>query len=72
MNSFQSVFKCFKQFLNRRLHKHYISETDRFLATFDQEHPEKSASQKTEIKKYERINQLRDKVTPQVPSSFPL
>jgi hypothetical protein len=42
----------------------YVSEVDKFLAKFDAEHPKKSASQLQEIKKYQRIFQLRDNPTP--------
>ncbi len=38
----------------------YVSPVDRFLAEFDEENPEKSDSQKKEIKKYQRIYRLRD------------
>ncbi|KTD49841.1 hypothetical protein Lrub_0283 [Legionella rubrilucens] len=41
------------------LDKAYVSPIDKFLHQFDADH-EKSASQLKEIKKYERINALRD------------
>lgn len=37
----------------------YVSEIDRLLAEFDRTHPP-SAAQRAEIKKYNRIYQLRD------------
>lgn len=37
----------------------YVSALDRFIRKFDETHP-LSASQRAEIKKYERISQLRD------------
>lgn len=40
--------------------KSYISELDRFLAEFDQQHPEKSDSQLKEYNKHKRVAQLRD------------
>ncbi len=41
--------------------KHYISELDRFLFEFAEQHPEASDSQRKEWKKHDRINQLRDR-----------
>lgn len=38
----------------------YISRLDQFLKGFDQAHPQLSASQYIERKKYQRIYQLRD------------
>lgn len=35
--------------------KAYVSDADRLLAKFDQEHPERSASQLHEIKKHQGI-----------------
>jgi hypothetical protein len=40
--------------------KSYVSPADRFQAEFDKTHP-KSPSQQAEIKKYQKISQLRDK-----------
>lgn len=40
----------------------YVSEIDRMIETFDKTHAP-SESQLAEMKKYERIYQLRDKVT---------
>ena len=40
--------------------RNYISEIDQFLKEFDQQHPEKSASQQKEIAKHQRISALRD------------
>lgn len=42
-----------------KVDKHFVSSIDKFLAEFDRTHP-KSSPQKAEIKKYERIYQLRD------------
>ena len=42
------------------INKAYVSPYDRFLFEFDESH-EKSESQLKEIKKYQRIAQLRDK-----------
>ncbi len=41
----------------------YVSPLDTFLAKFDEENPHQSESQKQEIKKYQRIHQLRDDAT---------
>lgn len=38
----------------------YISEIDRFLKTFDDQHPIKSASQQAEIDKYKAIAHARE------------
>lgn len=35
--------------------RHYISEADLFLKKFDEQHPEKSESQKKEIAKHQNI-----------------
>jgi hypothetical protein len=40
----------------------YVSEVDNMIKIFDEAHP-KSESQLAEIKKYERIYQLRDQST---------
>lgn len=42
------------------MQKNFVSELDQFLADFDTQHPEKSASQKASIKKHQRIAKLRD------------
>ena len=44
--------------------KAYVSPYDEFLFTFDATHP-KTASQKKEIKKYKRIEKLRDEALPE-------
>lgn len=44
--------------------KPYVSEIDQFLKTYDQQHPEKSASQQKEIAKHQRIAQMRDCIKP--------
>ena len=46
----------------KKLDKKSISPADQFLANFDQNH-EKSASQKAEIAKYQKIHQKRDDAT---------
>jgi len=46
--------------------KHYVSEIDKKLAEFDQTHP-KSESQKNEIRKHQRVFELRDH--PKMPTS---
>jgi hypothetical protein len=46
--------------LRMRWDKAYVSPIDLFQKSFDASH-EKSASQKAEIKKYQRIHALRDK-----------
>lgn len=40
--------------------KNFVSELDVFLHQFDQQHPEKSASQQAEIDKHQYIAKLRD------------
>lgn len=42
-----------------KVNKQFISEIDQKLKEFDESH-ERSVSQKAEIKKYNRINELRD------------
>ena len=42
------------------LFKNYVSEIDAFLQAFDEKAEVRSASQKAEESKYQRINQLRD------------
>lgn len=54
------------EWIMKRLHrtdKHYVSETDTFLAELNDAHP-LSASQAQEKAKHERIARLRDKVAP--------
>ncbi len=41
--------------------KNYVSEVDQFLQAFDQQHIERSQSQREEQKKMKRIAELRDK-----------
>ena len=43
-----------------RKNKHYVSPIDKFFTEFDKKYPEKSRSQRDEIKKYERIYELRN------------
>lgn len=45
--------------------KSFVSDIDIFLKKFDQEHPERSASQKREIEKYRKIFAMRDRPQPQ-------
>lgn len=43
--------------------KSYVSEYDLFLYEFDKNNPKKSESQQKEIKKHQRIAELRDNKT---------
>ena len=43
--------------------KKYLSETDHFLACFDQKNPQKSYSQQQEIEKYQNLFYNRDTKT---------
>lgn len=49
---------------NRKIDKRFVSEIDKKMAEFDATHA-KSASQKAEIDKYQKIYQLRDVPTEQ-------
>lgn len=40
--------------------ENYVSELDQFLKSLDNQHPPLSRSQQKEIKKYKRIDALRD------------
>lgn len=40
--------------------QNYVSEADHFLKKYDQEHPQLSPSQLKEIKKSQRVSELRD------------
>lgn len=53
----------FKKGINRR----FVSQTDKFLHFFDEDHPEKSESQQHEIQKAARVSHMRD--TPDYQSS---
>jgi hypothetical protein len=44
----------------------YVSELDKMIEQFDKQHP-KSETQLAEMKKYERIYQLRDQSTEKQP-----
>ena len=55
---------CIKRLFKRKPIVGFVSDIDKFLAEFDAEHPKKSVSQLREIKKYQRIFQLRDKPAP--------
>ncbi len=54
------MFKFLKKIFNDRS-QYYVSDAEKFLYEFDKTHPDKSASQLKEIKKHQRIAQLRDK-----------
>lgn len=43
-----------------KFNKSFKSELDEFLEAFDKEHPMRSQSQEKVIKKYQRIDLLRD------------
>ncbi len=45
---------------NNKIVDDYVSEVDKFLKTYDKEHPELSKSQMKEVTKYQRIYHLRD------------
>ncbi|MFZ0219826.1 MAG: CBU_0585 family protein [Candidatus Aquirickettsiella sp.] len=40
--------------------RNFVSAIDQFLAAFDQQHPEKSASQQQEIEQYQALMKKRD------------
>lgn len=44
------------------LDEDYVSPIDRFLTELNEVYPKKSPSQQAEIKKYERVDYLRDHV----------
>jgi hypothetical protein len=46
-----------------KVNKNYISETDRFLSSFDQKNPKKSQSQQQEIAEYQKLFARRDHQT---------
>lgn len=46
----------------QRIDTSFVSELDKFIEQFDLEHPEKSESQIADIKKSDRVAQLRDHV----------
>lgn len=49
--------------------EYYTSGLDTFLAAFRKEHPKPSASQQAEMKKYDKVFQMRDEaVQPTAPS----
>lgn len=48
--------------MSTSLKRDYVSELDQFLQDFDQNHPQKSASQQREIAKHKNIADLRDDV----------
>lgn len=54
--------------MKRKIIKNYVSDLDKFLREFDQQHPEPSASQQEEINKHKRIAALRDKAVPHAES----
>ncbi len=55
-----SLMKCFKS------EKKYISETDKFLTRFDQQHSNKSKSQQKEIEEYQNLFYQRDMRTKKI------
>lgn len=55
------MIKIFRLIFRSKRNKSYVSPIDLFQAAFDKKHV-KSASQQAEIKKYQRIGLLRDKV----------
>lgn len=55
----------------KKINTSYVSPLDEFMAEFNRQHPEKSASQEKEIKKYNRISRLRDDETAQDPVAHP-
>lgn len=50
--------------------KYFVSGIDKFMEEFDESHPQLSASQLKEIKKYNRIDYLRDHVVPENPNKI--
>lgn len=50
--------------------KYFVSGIDKFMEAFDASHPYLSASQIKEIKKYERIDYLRDHVVAEDPKKI--
>lgn len=49
-----------KKMLAKILPQYYVNPLDQFIMQFDQQHPQRSASQLAEIKKFKRIDYLRD------------
>ncbi len=54
--------KFLKKIFHRKVIQFFVSEMDQFLLMLNQKFPKKSASQREEITKYERIFGLRDRV----------
>lgn len=50
----------------KKVDKHYVSDIDKRLKEFNNTQP-KSAAQQAEIKKYQRIYQLRDNAIEETP-----
>lgn len=51
---------------NSGLQRDYVSELDKFLATFDEKHADKTASQQVEIDKHAKLFKRRDEPQPNV------
>lgn len=49
--------------MSKQQDKNFVSDLDKFLQAWDEQHPELSASQQKEIKKHKRVQQLRDHIT---------
>lgn len=54
---------------DNKLNRAYVSEATKFLQDFDQKSEAWSPAREAEVKKYDRINDLRDKVQPEKPAS---
>lgn len=52
-----------------KINRSYVSEATQFLQEIDQKPDAWSSSREAEVKKYERINELRDQVQPEKPAS---
>jgi hypothetical protein len=50
----------------KKINSHFVSDIDRMLAEFDQNHPESNA-QRIEREKYQQIHQQRDQITNEPP-----
>ncbi len=49
-----------RKLFTRKLRRTYVSEVDTFLAEYNANYPQLSDSQLAVLKKYQRIDQLRD------------
>lgn len=52
-----------------KINRSYVSEASLFLQEIDQKAEAWSPSREAEVKKYDRINELRDQVQPEKPAS---